>query len=287
MKIALVREGGATKLAAVDGDELIDLSDWVGPLGPCPLASYFARAAETPPPLSARRIPLAAVSFLPPAFGAATLLCTGRNYADHVAERGGRAIPDAPPLFSRYWPTVVGHLEAIVRPRVSEQLDYEGELVVVVGKKCRGVSRERALDVIGGYTIANEGSVRDWQQRAPTVTAGKNFARSGSMGPWVVTADELPDPSKLDLTTTVSGETMQSADTALMIFDVPYLIEYVTTFMPLFPGDVILTGTPAGVGAGRTPPRWLVPGDVVRVEITGIGRLENQVVDESEAPDSL
>jgi 2-keto-4-pentenoate hydratase/2-oxohepta-3-ene-1,7-dioic acid hydratase in catechol pathway len=287
VKIAVFRrEGGGPHVGAVDGDELVDLTDWVGPLGPCPLAAYLTRTAGSRPPASGERIRLAEVAWLPPPLGAATFLCVGRNYADHVTETGG-SVSEYPSLFSRYWPTVVGHLEPIVRPRVSEQLDFEGELAVVIGKPCRAVPRERALDVVAGYTLAQEGTVRDWQLRAPTAAAGKNFARSGAMGPWLVTSDELPDPSALHVKTTVSGETMQEADTSLLIFDVQYMIEYVTTFMPLFPGDVILTGTPAGVGAARKPPRWLVPGDVVAVEVAGIGRLQNPVVDEADAPDPL
>jgi 2-keto-4-pentenoate hydratase/2-oxohepta-3-ene-1,7-dioic acid hydratase in catechol pathway len=260
---------------------MVDVTEWVGPLGCCPMSAYLARAADGPPPLSGPRVPLPDVTWLPPARGASALLCIGLNYADHAEEVSGFGIEagDYPAMHSRHWPTIVGHQQSIVRPRVSEQLDYEGELVVIVGKHCRAVSREHALDVVAGYTVGQEGSVRDWQRRAPTPLAGKNFASSGSMGPWMVTADEL-DPTTLELTTTVNGETVQQTNTKLMMFDVPSIIEYVTAFMPLFPGDALFTGTPAGTAVSNDPQRWLAPGDVVTVEISGIGRLQNTVVDE-------
>lgn len=286
MRIALFEANGrGPRVGAVDGDELIDLTDWVGALGICPLAAYLARAAEGPPPRSGERVSAAEVAWLPPALGAASLLCAGLNYADHAKEAKTHGVEagQQPSLFSRYWPSLVGHLQPIVRPRISEQLDFEGELVVVIGKQCRAVRREQALDVVAGYTIGQEGSVRDWQRRAPTPTAGKNFARSGALGPWVVTSDELADPAALHLVTRVNGETMQESDTALMIYDVPALIEHITAFMPLFPGDVIFTGTPAGSFGSRKPQRWLTAGDVVTVEIAGIGQLQNHVIDEDDA----
>lgn len=286
MRIALFEaDRRGPRVGVVDGDELIDLTDWVGPLGSCPLAAYLARAAGGPPPRSGERVSTTGVSWLPPALGAASVLCVGLNYADHAEEARHQGVTagEHPSVFSRYWPSLVGHLQPIVRPRVSEQLDFEGELVVVIGKQCRAVPRKRALDVVAGYTIGQEGSVRDWQRRAPTPTAGKNFARSGALGPWMVTSDELADPAALHLMTRVNGETMQESDTALMIFDVPALIEHVTAFMPLFPGDVIFTGTPAGSFGSRKPQRWLTAGDVVTVEISGIGQLENSVIIEDDA----
>ena len=286
MRIALFEANRrGPRVGVVDGDELVDLTDWVGPLGSCPLAAYLARAAEGLPPLTGERVPIAEVSWLPPALGAAALLCIGVNYADHAeeAEKHGVKAGEHPAVFSRYWPSVVGHLQPVVRPRVSKQLDFEGELVVVIGKGCRAVPRERALDVVAGYTIGQEGSVRDWQRQAPTPTAGKNFARSGALGPWVVTSDELGDPAALHLTTKVNGETMQDSDTSLMVHDVPALIEHITAFMPLLPGDVIFTGTPAGPFVSRHRQRWLVPGDLVTVEISGIGQLQNHVIDEDDA----
>ena len=286
LRVALFEvDGRGPRVGIVEGDDLIDLTDWTGELGSCPLAAYLARADEGPPPRTGERVPVAEVTWLPSALGAATILCAGVNYADHAeeAKKHGVEAGAHPAVFARYWPSLVGHQQPIVRPRVSEQLDFEGELVVVIGKRCRAVPRERALDVVAGYTIGQEGSVRDWQRRAPTPTAGKNFARSGALGPWVVSADELGDPAALHLTTRVNGETMQESDTALMIHDVPALIEHITTFMPLSAGDVIFTGTPAGPFGSRSPQRWLAPGDVVTVEISGIGRLQNHVIDEDDA----
>jgi 2-keto-4-pentenoate hydratase/2-oxohepta-3-ene-1,7-dioic acid hydratase in catechol pathway len=285
VRIALFQVGGAgLHVGVVDGEELIDLTDSLGPLGTCPLATYLTRAADGPPAASGKRVPVEDVVWLPPALGATAVLCVGVNYADHAEEARNHGInaTQQPALFSRYWHSLVGHLRPIVRPRLSEQLDFEGELVVVIGKRCRAVPRERALDVVAGYTIGQEGSVRDWQRQAPTPTAGKNFARSGSLGPWMVTSDRLRDPAALHLMTRVNGELMQESDTALMIHDVPALIEHITAFMPLSPGDVIFTGTPAGSFAARNPARWLAPGDVVSVEISGIGQLQNQVIDEDD-----
>jgi 2-keto-4-pentenoate hydratase/2-oxohepta-3-ene-1,7-dioic acid hydratase in catechol pathway len=286
LKIALFERNGADRcVGAVMGDEVIDLTDWVGPLGSCPLAAFLARVTAEPPPMSGGRVPLDEVTWLPPALGSAAPLCVGLNYLDHaknaakVGVRGGAH----PALFSRYWPSLVGHRRPIVRPSVSKQLDVEGELVVVIGTHCRRVPRERALEVVAGYTIGQEGSVRDWQRVAPTPTAGKNFASSGAMGPWMVTADELADPAELHIATTVNGETVQDCDTARMIYDVPMLIEHITTFMPLAPGDVIFTGTPAGTFSDRGEQRWLEPGDVITIEIPGIGVLQNHVVDEDDS----
>jgi 2-keto-4-pentenoate hydratase/2-oxohepta-3-ene-1,7-dioic acid hydratase in catechol pathway len=192
----------------------------------------------------------------------------------------GREIPDYPVVFVRFPGSQTGHEQAIVRPRVSEKYDYEGELAIIIGKRARHVGRSEALDCIAGYSCFMDGSVRDWQSHTPQFTAGKNFARSGSMGPWLVTRDEVPDPTELTLTTRLNGEVMQNGRLADLLFDIPTLIEYCSTFTELLPGDVIATGTPGGVGAARTPPVWLKQGDTVEVDISGIGLLVNPVVDE-------
>jgi 2-keto-4-pentenoate hydratase/2-oxohepta-3-ene-1,7-dioic acid hydratase in catechol pathway len=286
LRIALFeRSGGDRCVGAVAGDEVIDLTNWVGPLGSCPLAAFLARAADERPPMRGERVPLDEVAWLPPALGSAAPLCVGLNYGDHAenARKAGVGGGAHPALFSRYWTSMVGHRKPIVRPRVSKQLDFEGELVVVIGRHCRRISRQQALEVVAGYTIGQEGSVRDWQRLAATPTAGKNFAMTGAMGPWMVTADEVADPADLRITTRINGETLQDSDTAQMIFDVPTLIEHITTFMPLAPGDVIFTGTPAGTLSDRGGQRWLDPGDVVTVEIPGIGELQNYVVDDDDS----
>lgn len=292
MRIALFEQvDGHQRLGLVRDDHLVDITNWVGPLGCCPLASFIDRSARAGEPASGPQIPLSDVTWLPPALGASAPLCVGVNYGDHarsVAARAGQHSPPVqhanPAVFTRYWSSLVGHRQSIVRPRASGWLDFEGELVVVIGKHCRGVRRGEAADVIAGYTIGQEGSVRDWQRSAATPTAGKNFHRSGAMGPWMVTADELPDPAALRLTTSLNGEVMQDSGTSDLIVDVPGLIEHITTFMPLAPGDVIFTGTPGGCLADRGGGNWLKPGDVVSVSISGIGTLTNTVVDEAYPP---
>ena len=207
------------------------------------------------------------------------ILCVGINYRPHIEEMG-REVPEYPVVFVRFPSSLVGDGEAIIKPAVSGQFDFEGELGVVIGKEARHVSRAEALDYVGGYCCFMDGSIRDWQRHTTQFTPGKNFDSSGAIGT-VVSADEIPDPSLLELTTRVNGETMQSAPVSDLVFDVPFLIEYCSTFMTLRPSDVIATGTPGGVGAARTPPVWLNEGDVVEVEISGIGTLTNPVLDET------
>lgn len=211
---------------------------------------------------------------------AAKFLCVGVNYMPHIREMG-RQRPDYPVIFVRFVDSIVGHDEAMVRPRVSEKFDFEGELAVVIGRRARHVARDEALGYVAGYSCFNDGSVRDFQRHGPQWTPGKNFHRSGAFGPWLVTSDEQPDPAAMHLRTVLNGETVQDESVGELCFDVPQLIEYITTWAQLEPGDVIVTGTPGGVGAGREPPLWMKAGDVVEVEISGIGKLRNTIVDES------
>jgi 2-keto-4-pentenoate hydratase/2-oxohepta-3-ene-1,7-dioic acid hydratase in catechol pathway len=206
----------------------------------------------------------------------AKLLCVGINYLPHIREMG-RERPERPVLFVRFADSIVGHGRPLLKPRESEQFDYEGELAVIIGKRARRVSRERALEHVAGYSCFNDGSVRDYQRHSQQFTPGKNFHASGSFGPWLVTADEVGDPRKLTLTTRLNGAVMQHESVGELCFDVPQLIEYCSTWAQLEPGDVIVTGTPGGVGAGRKPPVWMKPGDTVEVEITAIGALRNSV----------
>ena len=210
---------------------------------------------------------------------AAKVLCVGVNYMPHIKEMG-RERPEHPVLFVRFADSLVGHRQPIIRPRASERFDYEGELALVIGKRARHVQREQAYDYVAGYSCFNDGSIRDYQRHTQQWTPGKNFHHSGSFGPWLVTADEQPDPGKLRLTTRLNGNVVQSESVNELCFDIPALIEYVSTWTQLEPGDVIVTGTPGGVGAGRTPPLWMKAGDKVEIDITGIGVLENPVVDE-------
>ncbi len=207
------------------------------------------------------------------------ILCVGVNYRPHIEEMG-REIPDFPVVFTRFESSLVGPDEPVIRPQASEQLDFEGELAIIIGKPARHVARADALDYVAGYCCFLDGSVRDWQRHTGQFTAGKNFDRSGAIGPMVPAAD-IPDPAALELTTRVNGEIMQQGRIADLVFDIPVLIEYCSTFTELQPGDVIATGTPGGVGAARKPPVWLRDGDLVEVEISGIGVLRNPVRDES------
>ena len=217
--------------------------------------------------------------FAPLIPNAARILCVGINYREHIREMGWES-PEFPTLFTRFPDSLVGHGEPIVRPRVSSQFDYEGELAIVIGKPARYVRAAEALDYVAGYTCFLDGSVRDWQRHTTQFIPGKNFPATGGCGPWLVTTDEVPDPARLQLVTRVNGEVLQSAPVSDLCFDVPRIIEYCSGFCLLNPGDVIATGTPSGVGAARKPPRWLEPGDVVEVEISGIGILQHHVADE-------
>jgi 2-keto-4-pentenoate hydratase/2-oxohepta-3-ene-1,7-dioic acid hydratase in catechol pathway len=207
------------------------------------------------------------------------ILCVGVNYRSHADESGFKAVPH-PFIFPRYAASQVGHLQRMVCPRESDKFDYEGELVAIIGKSGRRISRETALAHIVGYSIYNEGSVRDWQTHSTQWTPGKNFVSTGAFGPWMVTADEIPDPYKLELTTRLNGQVMQNASVDLMMFRLEELISYISTFISLEPGDVVVSGTPGGVGHGRKPPLYMKDGDLVEVEITSIGILRNPVVKE-------
>jgi 2-keto-4-pentenoate hydratase/2-oxohepta-3-ene-1,7-dioic acid hydratase in catechol pathway len=211
-------------------------------------------------------------------------LAIGLNYADHIAESGMQA-PEFPIFFNKQITCVVGPGDDVHMPRVSSLLDYEGELAIVIGRRCRHVPVERAHEVIAGYTIANDVSVRDWQLRTPTMTMGKSFDTHGPLGPWIVTADELGDPHDLGIRTFVNDEQRQDGNTGEMVFNCFEQVAHLSEAFTLEPGDVIATGTPAGVGAVRQPfPDGLLKvGDVVRIEIDGIGALENAVINEPEA----
>ncbi|MBA3439660.1 MAG: fumarylacetoacetate hydrolase family protein [Pyrinomonadaceae bacterium] len=207
------------------------------------------------------------------------IICVGLNYAAHRAETG-RGETDHPTLFTRFANTLVGHNQPIIKPKASEQTDYEAELAVIIGKRARHVSVAEALSYVGGYACFNDVSIRDWQHHTSQFTPGKNFPGTGSLGPWLVTADEIADPSKLTLMTRLNGEELQNATTDQMIFTIPDLISYISTFTELVPGDIIATGTPSGVGVARKPPLFMKPGDMVEVEVSGIGVLRNPVVAE-------
>jgi len=226
---------------------------------------------------------LADVELLPPLPGAEKIICVGINYADRNAEYAdNRQQSKYPNLFVRFPGSFVGHGQPLVRPKVSDKLDYEGEIVLVIGREGRNVPRERALAMIGGLTLANEGTIRDWVRHGTlNVTQGKNFDASGSIGPWIVTADEVDPAKPLHLTTRVNGDVRQDDTTERLIWDFPELIRYITMFTTLKAGDLILTGTPTGSGSHAEPPVWLKPGDVLEIVVPEIGTLRNSVVDET------
>lgn len=218
--------------------------------------------------------------FLPTIPNPDKIICVGVNYRPH-AEEMGREQPTHPVVFTRFAGSLVGHGHAVVRPQVSEQFDFEGELAVIIGKPGRHISRATALEYVAGYSGFMDGSVRDWQRHTMQFTPGKNFEQSGALGPFLVTPDDVSVLDDIALTTTVSGEVMQNGRINDLIFDVPDLIRYISTFTRVLPGDVIATGTPGGVGAARKPPRWLRAGDTVEVDLGPVGRLVNPVVDET------
>ena len=223
---------------------------------------------------------LAGLTLLPVIPDPDKIICVGLNYHDHIAETG-RTVTEKPVLFPRFAASQVGHLQPLVRPKVSADFDYEGELAVIIGRTGRHIAPERALEHVAGYACYNDGSVRDWQRHTSQFLPGKTFAGTGGFGPYLVTADEIPDPSQLTLETRLNGQVVQHTTTDLMITTIPALIAYVSTILPLLPGDVLVTGTPGGVGAKRTPPLWMKPGDMVEVEISGVGCLRNSIVDEA------
>ncbi len=268
--------------AVVDG-AIIPLADVSGAasLGALIEMDGIARAAE----IAASGSPTLAlddIRYLPPIVSPGKIICIGVNYGNRNEEyKDGSSAPKYPSVFMRTKESLVGHAEAIANPPESEQLDYEGEIVLVIGKPGRRIARENAWEHVAGLTLMNEGSVRDWLRHAKfNVTQGKNFGRSGSCGPWLVTRDEFDPTAPLHLTTHVNGELRQDDTTDNLIFPFDFLISYLSTFMPLAPGDIIASGTPTGAGARFDPPKYLRDGDTVSVHVPEIGTLENRVADE-------
>lgn len=224
-------------------------------------------------------IDLESIQFLPPFRAAPKVICVGLNYVDHSAESGFK-VPDYPTIFARFNSSLIGHQAPIVRPPISEQLDYEGELVAVIGKKGRNIALDQALDHVAGYSIFNDGSIRDYQFKAPQWTVGKNFDDTGAFGPYFVTADDLPPGCRgLKLETRLNGVVVQSANIDDMVFSVARLVAILSEAITLEPGDIIVTGTPSGVGLARKPPLFMKAGDVCEVEIDGLGVLKSPVID--------
>ncbi|MGH6769594.1 MAG: fumarylacetoacetate hydrolase family protein [Xanthobacteraceae bacterium] len=221
---------------------------------------------------------LSDITFLPVIPNPERIACAGINYRSHASETG-REIPKQPSIFLRLADTLVGHEGEMIRPSISTNFDFEGELAVIVGRGGRHIPKECALDHVAGYTCFVDGSVRDYQKFS--VTSGKNFPGTGPLGPWMVTTDEIPDPTKLTLMTRLNGQEMQRSGTDLLIYSIPHIVAFCSDFTTLAPGDVIATGTPEGVGHRRDPQVWMKAGDVLEVEITGIGTLRTRIADET------
>ena len=287
MKLASYMRSGRASYGAVVGAGIVDLGSRLGDRYPS-LRELIAGGGLGEAGEVARRespdVPADDTEFLPPIPAPEKILCVGVNYLDRNEEyKDGSERPRYPSIFMRTPGSVVGHRQPIVRPRESAQLDYEGEIAIVIGTPGRRIPAANASGHIAGLTCMNEGTIRDWLRHGKfNVTQGKNFDRTGSIGPWLVTADEFAEYDGLTVTTRVNGEVRQHDSTARLLFSFPYLINYISTWTALRPGDVIATGTPTGAGARFDPPRYLRPGDRVEVEVSGVGTLTNPVVDEEE-----
>jgi 2-keto-4-pentenoate hydratase/2-oxohepta-3-ene-1,7-dioic acid hydratase in catechol pathway len=285
MRFLSFRRAGASSYGAIVGDGIVDLGAQRGSRAST-LKTLIERdelsAAADIASVRSPDIALADIEYLPTIPDPGKIVCIGINYGDRNAEyRDASDAPRYPSVFMRTPESLVGHQQAILRPPESEQLDYEGEIVLVIGRAGRRIPESGAWEHVAGLALMNEGSVRDWLRHAKfNVTQGKNFARSGSLGPWLVSRDEISDPENLHLTTRVNGELRQDDTTANLLFPFRYLISYLSTFMPLNPGDLIATGTPTGAGARFDPPKYLRAGDVVEVAVPEIGTLRNRVEDE-------
>lgn len=279
MRIASVAVSGSATYGVVDGDS-------IRVAGPDTLARFpDLKAALENGVLQLGALlngpvhNLSEVTFLPVVTNPDKIFCIGINYASHIAETG-RPVPEKPVVFTRFANSQVGAGEPMVCPLESSQFDYEGELAVVIGRRGRRIAKEAAFDYVAGYSCYNDGSVRDFQRHSSQFGPGKNFPATGAFGPWLVTVDEIPNPTELNLVTRLNGEVMQRAPISDLVFDVPALIAYCSSFTTLEPGDVIVTGTTGGVGLFRDPQVWMKQGDTVEVEISSIGVLSNPVINE-------
>jgi 2-keto-4-pentenoate hydratase/2-oxohepta-3-ene-1,7-dioic acid hydratase in catechol pathway len=288
MKLASFTVKGRESYGAVQGDKVVDLgqhfagrnatlADFIG-------GGDFANRDKIVAGLKAD-LALNDVKLLPVIPRPEKIVCLVRNYMDHhqevLAAGMHRELSEFPPIFLRVWRSQVAHGEPIVRPKVSEQLDWEGEMAVIIGKAGRHIAKEDAFQHIAGYACYNDASIREWQFHAKQIAAGKNFQGTGAFGPWMVTADEVPEPENLKLELRLNGKIEQSSNTSNLIFKIPTIVNYCSTIFELVPGDVLVTGTPAGVGWSRKPPQFMKHGDTVEVEIEKLGILRNPVVNEA------
>src|SRR5437879_2979136 len=286
MKLATFTEGAGTRIGVVEGDDIVDLStepalptDMIGLIGGGTAGLEAARAAAQK---SKKRFPLSSIRLEAPILNPRKFLGLGGSYQSHLAEVAHLGIkpPKHQTWFNKQVTCINGPYDAIHMPRASATLDYEGELAIIIGRRCRHVSGPQAREVIAGFTICNDVSVREWQMRSPTATLGKSFDTHGPLGPWLVTADGLPGVHDLSLKTWVNGELRQNGRTSELIYRFGEMLVELSTVFTLEPGDILTTGSPAGVGGAMQPPQYLKVGDVCRVEIEGIGYIENRVVPE-------
>jgi 2-keto-4-pentenoate hydratase/2-oxohepta-3-ene-1,7-dioic acid hydratase in catechol pathway len=282
MKLISFLNNNKPSYGIVLGDEVLDLLPILGAQAPdlktliaLDLLGAAAQAAKAHKPT----LKFSQLTLLPVITNPNKIVCVGLNYGEHVRETG-REITESPALFLRVSESQVAHGQDIVRPPESQRLDYEGEIAIIIGKGGRRISEADAWSHIAGYSCYNDGSVRDWQVATSQWTAGKNFYRTGGFGPWMVTADEIEPNQKMTLVTRLNGVELQRASTDMMIHSIPRQIAYISTFTPLEPGDVIVTGTPGGVGNKRTPQLFMKPGDICEIEIDAVGILRNGIRDE-------
>jgi 2-keto-4-pentenoate hydratase/2-oxohepta-3-ene-1,7-dioic acid hydratase in catechol pathway len=279
MKVVSFVRNGKSSYGVVSGDGIVDVgarlggkyADLVAVLKAGALAEVEATAKGVTADMK-----LDGTTLLPVVPNPGKIVCVGVNYDEHRREMG-REPPGHPTIFVRFPESQVAHNQPLLKPAESDKLDYEAELAVIIGKRGYKVSEDDALGIIAGYSCYNDGSVRDWQTHTGQFTPGKNFVATGGFGPWMVTADEIPDPQALAIESRLNGQVMQKSNTELMTFNIRKIIKYVTTFTPLEPGDVIATGTPGGVGTKRNPPVYMKDGDIIEIEIAKVGLLRNPV----------
>jgi 2-keto-4-pentenoate hydratase/2-oxohepta-3-ene-1,7-dioic acid hydratase in catechol pathway len=279
MKVVSFVRNGKSSYGVVVNDGIVDVgarlgakyADLVAVLKAGALAEVEAAAKG-----AAADLPYDGTTLLPVIPNPGKIVCVGVNYDEHRREMG-REPPGHPTIFVRFPESQVAHNQPLLKPAESDKLDYEAELAVIIGKRGYKVSEENAFDIVAGYSCYNDGSVRDWQTHTGQFTPGKNFNATGGFGPWMVTADDIPDAQKLAIQSRLNGQVMQSSNTDLMTFNIRKIIKYVTTFTPLEPGDVIATGTPGGVGTKRNPPVYMKDGDIIEIEIEKVGLLRNPV----------
>jgi 2-keto-4-pentenoate hydratase/2-oxohepta-3-ene-1,7-dioic acid hydratase in catechol pathway len=286
MRIVAFKRKDGPGLAIRRGEDLIDLAV-AAPKLPRELAALLAAkgglaaAKSAAKSAKAKALVKGKITYLPTVAAPTKIICVGLNYVDHAAESPYKNAPTYPVLFNRFTTTLIGHKAPLIRPKVSEQFDYEGELVAVIGKRGRYIAKDKALGHVAGYTVFNDGSLRDYQFKSTQWLMGKNFDATGPIGPDFVTSDELPAGAVgLQLKTRLNGQVMQNANTRDMIFDIATLVSTASEAMTLEPGDLIVSGTPAGVGFARKPPVWMKDGDICEVEIEGVGTLSNPIKDE-------